>query len=227
MHCFLRAAFVLGSLAMFDPGLAQEGRRDWQSWINATAIVPIDAATDVKVDGLVQLTDDMSRTGREFVRGVIRTRIHDRVMIGGGYVWTHVELGEGTSFTEHRIVEQIDVGLPLDKNGFALASRIQVEQRFRGGEDRMSLRIRQLTRLDVPLGGKGIKAVGWNEYFHELSDTRWSGPSGSSLMLNFAGVHLPVSRYLSIEPGYLNQTGFDAGRNRVAHVAALYVIIRP
>ena len=227
MRCFFRAVLLLGSLAITSDSLAQSDRRDVQSWINVTAIVPIGAATDVKVDGLVQLTDDVSRTGREFVRGVIRRRIHDRVMMGGGYVWTHVDPGEGPSFTEHRIVEQIDVSLPLDKNGFALASRTQVEQRFRGGEDRMSLRMRQLTRLDVPLDGRGMKAVAWNEYFHELRNTRWSGPSGSSLMLNFAGMHFPVSRHLSIEPGYLNQTGFDAGRNRVAHVAALYVIIRP
>lgn len=227
MHSFFRAALVLGSVAIADHSLAQEDRRDLQSWINVTAIVPVAETSDVKIDGLLQLTDNVSRAGRTFVRGVARSRIHDRVMIGGGYVWTHVDPIEGASLTEHRIVEQLDIGLPLDNIGFAVASRTQVEQRFREGEGRMSLRVRQLTRFDVPLGRKGIKAVGWNEYFHELRDTRWSGPAGSSLMLNFAGVHFPVSRHLSVEPGYLNQTGFDAGRNRVAHVAALYIIIRP
>ena len=43
-------------------------------------------------------------------------------------------------------------------------------------------------------------------------------------MLNFGGVHIPVTKSTAIEPGYLNQTIFVGGRNQVHHVAALFVV---
>jgi hypothetical protein len=227
MNSVPKLLLLAATLTSAQSASAQEDRRDLQSWTNLSFIAPVGKSTEVKIDGLVQITDDLSHSGRELVRAVIRTKISDKVMLGGGYAWTHVAPGDAPSFVEHRAVQQLDVTLPLGTRGATIASRTQIEERFRGGEDGMSLRLRQSSRVQVPIAAGGVSVVGWNEYFHELRKTRWAGGSGPSLMLNFAGVRIPLSRHVSIEPGYINQTNFDPGRNRVAHIAALYVTLRP
>jgi hypothetical protein len=89
-----------------------------------------------------------------------------------------------------------------------------------------AFRLRQLTRLEIPLDTRGVRAVVWNEYFASVNRTGWSGRAGPALMLNFAGVHVPLTRKTAIEPGYLNQMLFVAGRNRVHHVVAVFFTAR-
>jgi len=98
-----------------------------------------------------------------------------------------------------------------------------LEERRRERQPATAFRLRQQTRLDVPLDTRGVKAVAWNEYFLLINGTPWSGRSGTSFMLNFGGVHVPVTRSTAIEPGYLNQTIFVAGGNPMLQVAALFV----
>ena len=44
-------------------------------------------------------------------------------------------------------------------------------------------------------------------------------------MMNFVGYSLPVSKRLTLEPGYLNLTYFDAGPNRVRHILAVFATV--
>jgi hypothetical protein len=71
-----------------------------------------------------------------------------------------------------------------------------------------------------------VRGVAWSEYFHSINGTDWSGESGPALVLTFVGVHVPVSRRTTIEPGYLNQTNFIGGRNQTCHVVAVFFGIR-
>ncbi|WP_165186020.1 DUF2490 domain-containing protein [Caulobacter soli] len=225
VKCAVASLAICCALALSDRCEAREDGRDYQAWVNVSLITPMAAKTELKLDGFVQLPDDGSRPARELVRGVVRTKVRERLMVGGGYVWTHVDVA-GASFDEHRAVEQLDFSQPLAWRGTVLTSRTQMEERFRGGERGMSLRLRQLTRLDVPIAKPGVSLVAWNEYFQELRDTTWAGGAGPGLMLNFVGMHVPVSSRVSVEPGYLNQTTFTPGRNPVIHAVAIYVTVR-
>lgn len=212
-----------GSLALAHACQAH-GTNDDQAWVNLSLVTPLAARTELKVDGFTQLSG-VSSPARELVRVVARTKLGDRVMVGGGYLWTHVDAG-GSTFVEHRAVEQVDFRQPLKWRGGAITSRTQLEERYRNGERGMSLRLRQLTRLDAPLNRSGVGVVLWNEYFQELRDTAWAGPAGPGLMLNFVGVHLPISSRMSIEPGYLRQTIFKPGPNPEINALALWVTVR-
>ncbi len=225
VQCGVAGLALCWALALADRCEARDDGRDYQGWVNVSLITPLAAKTELKLDGFVQLPDDGSRPARELVRGVVRTKVRERLMIGGGYLWTHVDVA-GAAFDEHRAVQQVDFSQPLAWRGTVLTTRTQMEERFRGGERGMSLRLRQLTRLDVPVGKPGVSLVAWNEYFQELRDTTWAGAAGPGLMLNFVGVHAPISSRISIEPGYLNQTTFNPGRNPVIHAAAIYVTVR-
>ncbi|WP_158624686.1 DUF2490 domain-containing protein [Caulobacter sp. 602-1] len=203
---------------------ARAADHDDQAWVNLSLITPLAPRSELKVDGFTQLTGTSS-PARELVRIVARTRLGDQMMLGGGYVWTHVDSG-GSDFTEHRAVEQLDFQQPLKWRGGAVTSRTQLEERYRGGQRGMSLRLRQLTRLDAPIGKAGVGVVLWNEYFHELRDTRWAGGAGPGLMLNFVGVHVPFARGVAIEPGYLRQTTFQPGPNPEINAAAIWITVR-
>jgi hypothetical protein len=208
------------------PIIAQDRHSDAQVWNSISGTASLGQRAEIRIDGLIQLADDATRAGRELVRAVVLARLGDRVKLGGGYVWTQIEPVAGVRLTEHRAVQELDVRTPILRGSLVLALRTQMEERRRERLAGTSLRWRQLTRLDVPLGRDGVSAVLWDEYFHEFRQTGWSGRAGPSLMINFVGVHLPITRRIAIEPGYLNQTQFDRGPNRVRHALALYTTAR-
>jgi len=216
---------VLSALTWPGRAAAQERRSDVQVWTSISGTAALGRDAEVRVDGLLQLADDASRDGRELARVVLLARLDDRVKLGGGYVWTRIAPVAGVQFVEHRAVQEVDFRSPIWRDRIVLSLRWQMEERRRQGLGGTSLRWRQLTRLEFPVGRK-VRAVVWDEYFHELQKTAWSGRAGPSLMLNFVGVHLPVTRTIAIEPGYLNQTQFDRGPNRVRHAAALFATVR-
>lgn len=209
------------------PGLAaaQERRSDFQVWTALSGTTSLGHRTELRIDGLVQLADDASRDGRELVRVVLLADIGRRIKIGGGYVWTRIEPVEGVRFIEHRAVQEADIRVPLRGGRLSFVARTQMEERWREGLRGTSLRWRQLSRLELPLGRK-VTVVAWNEYFHELLPTAWSGRAGPSLMINFVGARMPVTSRIAVEPGYLNQTQFNRGPNRVRHAAALFATVR-
>ena len=45
-------------------------------------------------------------------------------------------------------------------------------------------------------------------------------------MFNFAGLSIPVSKHVTLEPGYLNFRIFVPGRDRVNHVVGLFAAVR-
>jgi hypothetical protein len=196
---------------------------DQQAWQALTVTAPLAEGVEVRADGLVVLTDDASRLGRALVRVIVLQKVSERVKLGGGYVFTHVASGTGSAADEHRMVEEVDASVPLFRQRATLASRTQLEQRWRTNNSGMSLRLRQQSRLNVPLSKTGPHLLLWNETFVELQATAWAGPSGPSVMLNFAGLELPLSRSLRIAPGYLNQRLFESRQPRVAHALALFV----
>jgi hypothetical protein len=205
---------------------AQTTRTDVQVWPSSAVTAPIGDRLEIRADGLLQIIDDTSRVGRELARVVVVGKLTDQMAVGAGYTWTHVDDGAGGHAVEHRAVQEIDLRTPVTISAFVISSRTRLEERRREHVSTTAVRLRQLTRLDVPLGTGGVRAVAWNEYFHSINTTAWSGRSGPGLMLNFVGLRVPVTSRMAIEPGYLNQTNFVAGRNQSFHVVALFFTAR-
>lgn len=90
----------------------------------------------------------------------------------------------------------------------------------------MGWRLRQQLRATAPLSGK-TRAVGWTEAFISMDDTSWGQRSGLDQWRNFVGVSVPMSKAVSIEPGYLNQWVVRRGSaDRVNHVASVSLFAR-
>jgi hypothetical protein len=225
--CIPAAAIIAVTLGAASTA-AQTTPTDVQVWPSVAVTAAMGNRLELRADGLLQVTDGVSRVSRELARVIVVGRLNDRVAVGGGYTWTSVEDGTGSRSVEHRAVQEIDLRVPLgmNANALVLSSRTRLEERRREQEPAIAFRLRQLTRLDLPMGDRGLRAVVWNEYFHAINETDWSGRSGSRLMLNFVGIHVPVTNRIAIEPGYLNQTDFVPGRNQAHHVVALFITAR-
>lgn len=218
-------AAVVAALAASANPSAQATGTDIQAWPSAAVTVSFAGRVEIRADGLLQLTDALSRTGLGLLRVVIVAKVNDRVALGGGYTWTRVEGRPGRHAVEHRALQQVDVRLPVSEGGCVVSSRTRLELRRQAIDAATSFRLREQVRLDVPVAGRGVTAVAWTEYFHSINGTGWSGESGPALVLTFVGVHLPVGRRTTIEPGYLNQSNFIGG-NRARHVVAVFLGIR-
>jgi hypothetical protein len=205
---------------------AQATDDDVQVWPSVAVVVPLGERVEVRADALLQMTTDLSRVGRQLARVVFGRSLNDRLTVGAGYTWTRVKNAAGSHYVEHRAVQEVALRVPVGLTAVVFSSRTRVEQRRRSLQPATAVRLRQLTRLDILLDHRGVRAVGWNEYFASLNSTDWSGRTGPGLMLNFAGIHVPVTRKIAIETGYLNQTIFVAGRNDVGHVVAMFFAAR-
>lgn len=213
------AVLLLQSATCF----AQARRSDQQVWTSLSSTAPVGSLFEVRADGLVVLSDGASRAGRELFRLMLLRKLGKRVKLGAGYVWTHVDPTSSQAADEHRAVQELDIILPLRPAGWTFSIRSQLEERRRENIQGMSLRLRQRTLLDLPLKKRRVGVRVWNEYFHELRGTSWSGPAGPSVMLNFIGLRVAASDRVHLTPGYLNEIRFEEGRNRVSHAAALFV----
>lgn len=216
------AAALIGTVS----ASAQTTGSDVQAWLSVAVTAPVGERLEIRVDGLLQITDDVSRITRELVRGLVMAEVNEHLSLGGGYTWTHAEELEGYRAREHRAVQQIDLRIPIAFGARAISSRTRLEERHRERDSQLAFRLREQVRIDVPVAARGIRTVVWSEYFHSLNGTGWSGASGPALVLTFVGLHLPFSSRTTVEPGYLNQTNFTEGRNPTRHVVAVFVAMR-
>jgi hypothetical protein len=219
-------ALVLAATLGAANARAQTTHDEAQVWPSIAVAAPLGDRVEIRADGLLQMTNGLSRVGRQLARVIFAGSLNDRLAVGAGYTWTRVNDAAGNHFVEHRAVQEVAFRVPFSVDAFVLSSRTRFEARRRSHQPSTAFRLRQLTRLDIPLDKRGVRAVVWNEYFASVNSTAWSGRAGPGLMLNFAGFHIPVTKKTAIEPGYLNQTIFIAGRNGAEHVVALFFTAR-
>ncbi|WP_442680755.1 DUF2490 domain-containing protein [Sphingomonas sp. ASY06-1R] len=180
---------------------------------------------DFRGDAILGLTDDASRAGQLLLRAILSYRVTEKLSVGGGYTYFTVNDGLGSRFNEHRLVEEISYRSSRSPERTTFTLRTRLEQRFPEKGDRTALRLRQFSRIDLPIARDGLKAIAWNEMFYAFNKTNWSGRSGFSSMFNFAGVGVPLTPRLHAELGQLNQTGFRPGRNNVRHIVQATLLV--
>ncbi|MEZ4404385.1 MAG: DUF2490 domain-containing protein [Kofleriaceae bacterium] len=70
-----------------------------------------------------------------------------------------------------------------------------------------------------------LRAVGWTEPFINLNQPAWAA-RGVDQWRTFAGLAVPVTPRVTVEPGYLNQVVVRPGANPVNHIAAVSTTIK-
>lgn len=217
---------ILGALllCMVQPVRAEQ---DVQAWGAVLATGAVRGDLFVWLEGQARATDDIGGGSQFIVRPAIGARIGRDAHAVAGYAYVRTDPENGRVTNEHRPWQQIQF-VPLRLKGGAplVISRTRLEQRMIEGRDGTSWRLRQLVRVQVPLGTAGVQGIAITEGFFNLNETRSGIQDGVDQWRNFVGVGLPLTPRLRIEPGYLNQYVFRRGENRMNHVLSATLVVR-
>lgn len=208
-----------GSL-MAAPAAATED--DLNVWTGQFVVVDIDRDEEtgegwfVRGEAQERFTNDADRLGQLLLRTLVGYRLNNDVSIGGGYAYILTDPVGPVEVNEHRFYQELNVRL-INSGGVTLDSRTRLEQRtFEEGSGTF-WRFRNFLQLRVPIS-ENNKFVAYTEPFIELNETNFQR-GGLSVWRNFAGVSIPLADGIEVVPGYLNQTVFRDGENRMDHVA--------
>jgi len=219
MTQILPAKLAFGALALVFiacPAAATED--DFNIWTGQFIVVDIDEDSDWFLRGEAQerFTDDADRLGQLLLRTLVGYRLTEDVSIGGGYAYILTDPVGPVEVNEHRFYQELNVRL-FNEGGVTLDSRTRLEQRTFEEGNGVSWRFRNFVQLRVPIS-ENNKVVAYTEPFIELNETSFQR-GGLSVWRNFAGVSIPLADGIEMVPGYLNQTVFREGENRMDHVA--------
>jgi hypothetical protein len=224
----VRLSFAASAIALCaatlaaSPAAATED--DFNIWTGQFIVVDMDEDGDWFVRGEAQerFTNDADRLGQLLLRMLAGYRLNKDVSIGAGYAYILTDPVGPVQLNEHRYYQELNVRL-IERDGITLDSRTRLEQRtFEEGEG-TSWRLRNFVQLRVPISDNN-KFVAYTEPFIELNDTDFQR-GGVSIWRNFAGVSIPLAKGVEVVPGYLNQTVFRDGENRMDHVANVNVFM--
>jgi hypothetical protein len=210
---------------MAGPAPAFAANEDIQAWGAATIVHDASAKVVLTLETQSRWTEDASRIGQALVRPSIGYKLGSNTTASIGYAFVHTDPLGPASSNEHRLWQQIGLRLAGDGKGVTVTGRSRLEQRWMEGSDDMGWRLRQQLRLTAPLSGK-VRAVAWSEAFVSLDDTSWGQNSGLDRWRNSVGLSVPVSKAVTIEPGYINQWVVRPGQDRVHHIGNLSVTAR-
>lgn len=177
---------------------------DSQLWTNLLVQGPVSGPLWLWFDASLRATDDADRLGQTLLRGGLGTRLAPGVTAVGGYAFIRTDPVDRPATTEHRPWQQLLYPIVTGRRA-QIVGRTRLEQRFREDAGGMSLRVRQLMRANVPLGGpQAPRALAWWEGFVTLTEAGWSPEAGFDQHRGFVGLGLPIGRH-AIEAGYFVQ----------------------
>jgi len=208
----------LAALAILVTAPLHAAEEDAHLW--GAVIVNADVSKDIVItmEGVARLTDDASRLGQSILRPSIGYRLGKNTIASVGYAYVATDPVGPASSDEHRAWQQLSFRVAGNGAGLTVTGRTRLEQRWFEGRDDMGWRLRQQLRATAPLSGK-TRAVVWSEVFLSLDDTSWGQRSGLDRWRNSVGLSVPVSKAVTLEPGYINQWVSSRGLDRVHHIA--------
>jgi hypothetical protein len=224
-HLFFAAAAITTVL----PGVARaQTSHDEGAWINATVMRPISGRLVFFAEVQPRVTDGVSRLSQVLLRPAIGWQVSKDLTLYQGYAHVIEPLADGPDRNEDRSFQQATWN--VGKIGkLEVQSRTRLEQRWRSDGNGMSLRARQMVRLEYPLrpGAQRLALLGSTEAFVGLKSADWGGSKGFDQIRTFAGFEIPIGGTSTLEAGYLNQTRDAPGRQvAMAHVASLTLFLR-
>lgn len=219
-------AAALAIVASAAPAYASD--HDEQIWTSVTGTTALSDSVDATLELHGRYTDEVSRVGQVLIRPSVTVKLPRGWSATAGYVYVRTRFAGTVANDEHRAWEQVAYTFRQDQTtGLSITGRTRVEQRFRPDADGVGWRLRQQLRAQLPLPGGGpVRALVWNETFVGLNTTEWDRHKGVDQVRTFIGASLPVAKGITVEPGYLNQTVFRIGPDRVNHILAANVFAR-
>ena len=213
---------TLAGFALASAGTARAAEEDGQLWSIVNASRTLGDKTVLALDTQARFTNDASRLGQAIVRPSVGWRLDSATTASLGYAYIR-STPEGRPTThEHRGWQQLSFRVAGDGKGATLTGRTRLEQRWVEGRDGAGWRIRQQVRLTAPLKDR-VRGVAWTEAFVGLNQTGWGQRDGLHLWRNFAGLSVPISKTVTLEPGYLHQRAYRTGPDAVTHAAAVWI----
>ncbi|MEL7190409.1 MAG: DUF2490 domain-containing protein [Pseudomonadota bacterium] len=221
---FARLACYVSAISLLATSPAHATEDDFNIWTGQFIVVDLGEDSDWYIRGEAQerFTNDADRLGQLLLRSMVGYRISKDVNIGGGYAYILTDPVGPVEVNEHRFYQELNIRL-LDKDGVTLDSRTRLEQRTFEEGDGTSWRLRNFVQLRVPIS-ENNKLVAYSEPFIELNETQFQR-GGLSVWRNFAGISIPITKGVQAVPGYLNQTVFRDGEDRMDHVANVNVFM--
>lgn len=215
-------ALSLAGLALASAGAAHATDEDTQAWSVVNATASLSDKMVLAFDGQTRFSDDASRLGQLIIRPSVGVRLDATTTASLGYAYVRSTPKGRPTTHEHRIWQQMAYRLAGDGKGMTLTGRTRLEQRSVETRDGVGWRVRQQVRLTAPIKDK-VRGVAWTEPFIGLNQTSWGQRDGLHLWRSFAGVSVPVSKTVTLEPGYLHQRAFRSGPDAVTHAAAVWI----
>lgn len=216
-----RVGIALGiaglTLATTTPAFAAD--EDTNIWLGQSANIDLGGDMSLGLEANERFTNDASRLSQIIFRPSLSYKLDKSTTISIGYAYVHNDPQTGASTNEHRAHQQLSFRVAGDGKGVTITGRTRFEQRFLEEIDGTAFRIRQQFRLTAPLSGK-VRAVASTEALIGLNQTGFQR-DGLGVWRNYAGISIPVSKIVSLEPGYLNQYVVRTGTDRIDHVANL------
>lgn len=214
------------SCASAAPAFASD--EDEQIWASVTATTAVSETVDATLEVHGRQTDDVSRLGQVLVRPSLTLKLGNGWSAAVGYAYAHSRFSGTVANDEHRAWQQIAYSFRQDpETGLAVTGRTRMEQRFRPDASGTGWRLRQQLRAQIPFSSATkVRAVVWNETFVGLNTTEWDRHPGVDQVRTFLGISVPVAKGITAEPGYLNQTIFRIGPDRINHILAVNLFAR-
>lgn len=224
MQRALITATALVALAIATPAHAQA---DGQAWPAVIVQGKIKGNALFWLEAQPRITDDAQRLGQLLIRAAIGVQLGKRSSMLSGYAFIRTDPIDRPVTSEHRLWQQVLLPLSRDGAPLTITGRTRLEERFVEGSGSVGWRLRQQVRLQHKLGNTSrLSAVVWSEPFYNLNTTDWGQRAGWDQVRTFGGIAIPISKQVTLEPGYLNQTVFRPGATRHNHIANVWLIVR-
>jgi hypothetical protein len=138
------------------------------------------------------------------IRPSIGYELRPGLAVFAGYGYFESELADGSTRHENRVFEQLSWSA-LRREWGTLSLRTRLAERYIEGGDDVGLWVRQMIRLDVPVGvSRDHRFVLSLEPFFNLRNTDWGAESGFLQNRSFVGLNFRAAKKLRIEAGYMN-----------------------
>lgn len=217
---YLAAGAVLAVLTSAPAAWATT--EDTQAWAIVQTTAPLGERGVFTLDTQARFSNNASHLGQVIFRPSIGWKLDATRTATLGYAYAKATPQGRPATHEHRAWQQLSYRIAGDGRGPTLTGRTRLEQRWVEDRDGTGWRIRQQVRFTAPVQDK-VRAVVWTEPFIGFNETRWGQQDGLHAWRNFAGVSLPLSRTVTVEPGYLHQRTYRPGEDAVIQAAAVYL----
>ena len=218
-------ALIMGAFGWCSAVPAFAADHDFQSWTSANVTVDVGKRFAATMAGHLRLSDNASRAGQILLRPSIGYKLDSTTMLSLGYAYVFTDPVGPAQTDEHRLWQQISFRLAGDGKGFTVTGRARMEERWIEGRNGTGWRFRSQIRATAPVSGK-VRIFAHSEPFIALNDTNWGQRSGLDRWRNAAGISVPVTKSITIEPAYLNQWVVVRGRDRDHHIANVTLVGR-